>query len=226
MASASSALSRLRADPAVARCAPFGVFIGFLMVGSALAEPSPWLLVIRNACVLGVLAWAWPAYTELREAQPRAAWPWVAAVLAGVAVFGLWIVLDGEWAMFSRSGGFAPLHQDGRMDWPLALARLAGFALVVPVMEELFWRSFLLRWLEAHDFENVRPARIGLRAIAITAVLFALEHNQWLAAAIAGIAYSLLYVRYGSLWIAIAAHATTNAVLGGWILATGNWQFW
>lgn len=226
MASASSALSRLRADPAVARCAPFGVFIGFLMVGSALAEPSPWLLVIRNACVLGVLAWAWPAYTELREAQPRAAWPWVAAVLAGVAVFGLWIVLDGEWAMFSRSGGFAPLHQDGRMDWPLALARLAGFALVVPVMEELFWRSFLMRWIEQPQFEGVDPRRVGLRAIVLSSFVFTLAHTLWLAAAIAGIAYAWLYVRTGKLWVPVIAHAVTNGVLGAWVLATRRWEFW
>jgi hypothetical protein len=97
---------------------------------------------------------------------------------------------------------------------------------VVPLMEELFWRSFLLRWLERHDFLSVAPGRVGTRAFAISTILFALEHNQWLAGAVAGAVYNALYTRSGNLWVPIVAHAVTNAALGIWILATQNWQFW
>jgi CAAX prenyl protease-like protein len=209
---------------AVARCAPFGVFIALLMLGSIVREP--WLIVARGGIVAIVLLWFWRHYHELR--LPRAVpWSdWALAIAAGFAVFGAWIWLDQGWATFSRSPGFDPLHEDGQMNWPLALIRLSGLALVVPVMEELFWRSFLLRWLERHDFVQVVPRSVGTRALIITTVLFALEHSQWLAGAVAGIAYSLLYVRTGNLWVPILAHAVTNGALGVWILATRNWHFW
>jgi CAAX prenyl protease-like protein len=57
-------------------------------------------------------------------------------------------------------------------------------------------------------------------------VLFALEHNQRLAAAISGAVYKGLYMRSRNHWVPIVAHAVTNGALGVWILLTGNWQFW
>jgi CAAX prenyl protease-like protein len=110
--------------------------------------------------------------------------------------------------------------------WALALGRLAGLALVVPVMEEIFWRSFLLRWIERHDFLKVAPQQVRWGALLITTALFALEHNRWLAGAIAGAAYGWVYVRSGNLWVPIVSHAVTNALLGVWILVTGSWHFW
>jgi CAAX prenyl protease-like protein len=67
---------------------------------------------------------------------------------------------------------------------------------------------------------------VGLRAIVLSTFVFTLAHTLWLAAAIAGLAYALLYVRTGKLWVAVIAHATTNAVLGAWVIATEQWRFW
>jgi hypothetical protein len=106
------------------------------------------------------------------------------------------------------------------------LLRLAGAALVVPLMEELFWRSFLLRWVQSQQFLDLAPVQIGLRAILISSVLFGLEHNLWLAGIVAGLAYAWLYRASGNLWPPIIAHAITNLILGVWVLSTGNWQFW
>jgi CAAX prenyl protease-like protein len=93
-------------------------------------------------------------------------------------------------------------------------------------MEELFWRSFLMRWVASPDFETVEPARAGLKAFIITVVLFGFEHNLWLAGIVAGIAYTLLYMRYRTLWSPILAHAVTNGLLGLWVVHTGSWAFW
>jgi CAAX prenyl protease-like protein len=194
------------------------------MLGSLVREP--WLAAARGLIVGIALAWFWREYVELRRPQASRLSDWSLAVAAGLAVFVAWIWLDQDWATVSRSPGFDPLHEDGRLNWPLALLRLAGLAIVVPVMEELFWRSFLLRWIERHDFLDVTPRSVGLRALLISSVLFALEHNQWLAGGIAGLVYGLLYVRSANLWVPILAHAVTNGALGIWILATGNWQFW
>ena len=121
---------------------------------------------------------------------------------------------------------FVPLDAQGRLDWPLVAVRWVGATLLVPVMEELFWRSFLLRWVANPVFEAVDPRRAGLRALVIATFLFMLAHVQWLAAIVAGLAYAWLYMRRGHLWSAVVAHAVTNGALGVWVVATGNWQFW
>ncbi|MFP5392631.1 MAG: CAAX prenyl protease-related protein, partial [Gammaproteobacteria bacterium] len=108
----------------------------------------------------------------------------------------------------------------------LAAAEHAGAALVVPVMEELFWRSFLMRWIDDVNFATVDPRAVKPLSVLITVVLFAFEHNQWLAGIVAGVAYSLLYMKTRSLWPAILAHAVTNGVLGVWIVRSGIWTYW
>jgi CAAX prenyl protease-like protein len=104
--------------------------------------------------------------------------------------------------------------------------RWLGAALVVPVMEELFWRSFIMRWLEKADFMSVNPRDVGLKAVLLSTFVFTLAHTEWLAAVIAGLAYAWLYRRTGSLWPAVIAHAVTNGVLGAWVIAGGHWAYW
>jgi len=228
----SSRISRIRDDPVIARGAPFLLFIALLVLGAQLSSPeganaaAPWLVVARGAIVALALLWFWPGYTELRRPSPAHPVHWLLAVIAGFAICLIWIYLDQDWAVLSRSPGFIARLPEGGTDWLLGLARLAGFALAVPVMEELFWRSLVLRWIEQHDFLGLAPRRIGMRAFLITTALFALEHERWIAGAVAGMVYNGLYMRSGNLWVPIVAHAVTNAALGVWILRTQNWQFW
>jgi CAAX prenyl protease-like protein len=227
-----SRISRFRDDPVIARGVPFLLFIGLLMLGSNLSSPesanaaAPWLVVARGAIVALALLWFWPGYDELRQPSPTHPAHWLLAVIAGFGIFVIWIYLDQDWAVLSRSPGFISRLPEGGTDWLKGLARLGGFALAVPVMEELFWRSLVLRWIEQHDFLAVSPRRIGVRAFVITTALFALEHDRWFAGALAGMVYNGLYMRTGNLWVPIVAHVVTNAALGVWILHTQNWQFW
>jgi hypothetical protein len=108
----------------------------------------------------------------------------------------------------------------------LVLVRIAGAALVVPVMEELFWRSFLMRWIESSDFEAVDPSRIRMKSFVITVVLFGFEHNLWLAGMVAGVVFNALFMRHRTLWSPILGHSVTNGLLGVWVVATGNWSYW
>jgi hypothetical protein len=127
--------------------------------------------------------------------------------------------------IFGNPSGFDPRSQ-GQIDWLLVAIRIAGAALVVPVMEELFWRSFLMRWVDASDFESAEPSQLSLKSFIVTVVLFGFEHNLWLAGIVAGAAYSLLYMRHRTLWSPILAHAVTNGLLGIWVVRTGNWSYW
>jgi len=231
----SLSLSRSRADPAIARAVPFVLFIGLLMLGSNLAPEggahdmgmsAGWVVAGRGVIVALALAWFWPRYTELAAPGGVAARSWLQATIIGLALFPLWVYFSQDWAVVGTRSGFSPLLPDGSLSWPVALVRLAGIALVVPVMEELFWRSLVLRWIEDRDFQHVSPRAVGAKSFIIVTVLFALEHDHWVGGALAGAAYNWLYMRAGNLWVPILAHVLTNAALGVWVLYSHQWQFW
>jgi len=221
-------------SPALARIIPFAVFMLFVVAGSLLPDAgaggaSGWdtrhLYTLRALVVLALLAWFWRSYTELHDFS--LSWREAGlAVASGLAVFVMWINFDFPWATFGESTSFAPTSADGSIDWVLVTFRMLGLALVVPVMEELFWRSYLMRWIDNQEFLKQVPAQASLRAIFLSSLVFAAEHQLWLAGLIAGLVYGYLYARTGKLWVPVISHAVTNGVLGFWILATGNWQFW
>ncbi|MEF7617604.1 CAAX prenyl protease-related protein [Aquincola sp. MAHUQ-54] len=218
---------------AVLRIAPFALFMLLLALRGAVPPDGSWgmdprwIYGLTVVLVGGLLLWFWRDYGELaRQNRPTAAEAGL-AVGVGLAVFGLWIMLDAEWMTLGEAtAGFVPVRADGALDWPLIAVRWVGAALLVPVMEELFWRSFLMRWIAQPQFETVDPRRAGLKAVVLSTFVFMLAHTLWLAAIVAGLAYALLYVRTGKLWVPVIAHAVTNGVLGIWVVRTGQWQFW
>ena len=220
--------------PATARIIPFAAFIAFIVLQSVAGEwlrsmglDTRWVYPARTIAVAFLLSVFWRHYIEIHDFAGITVPRMVIAITAGIAVFLLWIGLDFEWATFGKPTAFDPTLPDGSgLAWDLVFFRVIGLALVVPVMEELFWRSFLLRWIENQDFLTQDPARVGFRAMLLCAALFGSEHSLWLAGVVAGLVYNLTYMRGGNLWLPIVSHATTNGILAWWILATGHWQFW
>ena len=215
------------------RIAPFALFMALLALRGAAPDDGTWgfdarwLYAVTVVAVGAMLIFFWRDYGELARQNLPEARELLLAVAVGVAVFAVWIQLDAPWMTLGEpSAGFVPLTAAGAIDWPLVAVRWVGAALLVPVMEELFWRSFLMRWIEQPVFEGVDPQRVGLKAVVLSTFVFVLAHTLWLAAAIAGLAYAWLYVRSGKLWLPVIAHAVTNGVLGAWVIATGNWRFW
>ena len=217
----------------VARVAPFAVFMLLLGLRGTLADhavagfDARWIYALSVVATGAVLIAYWHEYGEL--ARPN--WPTASeaalGVVTGAVVFGLWIHLDAAWMQIGApTAPFAPVDGQGHLDWPLIAIRWTGATLLVPVMEELFWRSFLMRWIQSTTFEAVEPQRVGFKAIVLSTFVFMLAHTLWLAAIVAGLAYAWLYRRTGKLWVAVIAHAVTNGALGAWVVATGNWAFW
>lgn len=217
----------------IARVAPFALFMLLLAVrgslptdGSSPIDPR-WVYGATVLLVGALLAWFWRDYGELAMQNLPTAGETLLAAAVGVAVFGLWIHLDAPiLRLGDATASFEPVDAQGQRDWPLIVVRLIGAALLVPVMEELFWRSFLMRWIDRPQFETVVPQKVSLKAIVLSTFVFMLAHTLWLAAIIAGLAYAFLFVRTGKLWVPVIAHAVTNGVLGVWVVMTGNWQFW
>jgi hypothetical protein len=204
--------------PAIVRAAPFAAFI-------VLMAAFPHWPLLRGAAAAALLVVCRRNYTELRQARLTARDAFV-AIGVGVAVFAAWIALDQDWARLGPArDGFDPTHAGG-FDWPATMARFLVLAAVVPVMEELFWRSFLMRWIDARDFLARKPRETTLLALGLSSALFAMEHSLWVAGLIAGLAYGWLYIKTNNLWAPVVAHTVTNAILGVWIVATGSWHLW
>lgn len=222
----------IRLDPNIwSRIAPFALYMLFMATVDIVAPYIPsgldirWLYGVKVGLV-ALLLWSLRSYYIELSGIATLRWrEWLSASLIGVLVFVVWISLDAPWMRLGdQSEGFNP--GNGQYACLLMATRLIGAALVVPLMEELFWRSFLMRWIHNQSFLNVAPQQVGLIALLVSSALFAIEHTEWLAGLAAGVAYGLLYIRSGKIWMPIIAHAVTNGVLGVWVIYTSNWYYW
>ena len=218
---------------AIARIAPFALFMVLLAMRGAVPADGSWSLDARwiyGAAVLLVGGWLVAfrrEYGELAAQTLPSTREALLAIVVGLVVFVSWIQLDAPWMRLGEpSARFVPVDAQGRIEWPLVCVRWIGAALLVPVMEELFWRSFLMRWADAARFELVDPRRVSLRAIVASTFVFTISHTLWLAGAVAGLAYALLYRGTGKLWVPVIAHGASNAALGVWVVMTENWTYW
>lgn len=219
-------------NPFWVRILPFAIYMAFVALAPVLGDnpgglDGRWVYAVKVGLVTLALGIFWRHYGELRPLRFSLG-EIAAGLVAGLVVFVLWINLDLPWVslMNDDTQGFDPRDATGRIDWALAAVRLAGAALVVPVMEELFWRSFIMRWIDRPNFLSLDPRKAGLRALLISSAIFGIEHQLWFAGILAGLVYGELYRRSGNLWLPILAHAVTNGALGLWVLSAGQWRFW
>jgi CAAX prenyl protease-like protein len=208
-----------RHDASWPRVAPFALYIALMAIGqSSIPYLNPLMLYgVQLALTASLLACLWPAYAELHRPQRVRAADALLCIAVGVFVYIAWLLLDAPWMQLGNGRGVAATLGGAHAQWPALALRAVGAVLIVPVMEELFWRSFLLRWLESSRFSAIAPQQISMRAVLVSALLFGAEHHLWLAGIVAGFAYALLYRRTGSLWAVIAAHALTNGLLENWL---------
>jgi CAAX prenyl protease-like protein len=217
-------MKKLQGSPALARVAPFLLFFGITLLQGRFGEASRYWLYLAKT-VLGIrLVWAmWPRVTEMRWS-----FSWE-AVVVGVAACVMWVGLDGYYPKIGKaSGGWNPLAQfgEGPLAWVFIVGRILGSSIIVPPMEEVFYRSFLYRYIVKADFLAVSLGTFHALAFLVTAVLFGFSHYEWLAGILCGFAYQGLVLRKKRLGDAMTAHAITNFLLGVWVVWKGAWNFW
>lgn len=152
------------------------------------------------------------------------------ALGGGLVVLALWIAPQVWLGAAPRTEGFDPTFF-GESGWPYyttLIFRLIRLAIVVPLVEEIFWRGFLLRYLVRQPFHTVPIGAWSWSSFGIVSVGFMLEHApaDWPAAILAGMLYNLVAYRTRSLSACVLAHAVTNALLGWYVLSTRQWGFW
>ena len=217
--------------PSLPYVAPFAAFLVLLALSSRLpaglrTSSVLWLVVVGLVLGLfsrGVIAWR--------------ATNWFGSVVLGIAVFLLWIAPDmlfpawrGHWLFTNGITGHAggSLPPEGRHDALVLTLRTMRAVMLVPIVEELFWRGWLPRWLDnMDDFRKVPLGTYGRLAFWLTAILFASEHGaMWDVGLAAGVLYNWWMQKTRSLGDLMLAHGVTNACLSAYVIIDGKWQYW
>jgi len=247
-------------DPEVlarAHVVPFAVFMGFLILlqlaGSFIEwkhPAAPWwrqdpaqvvypLQVIVTAVFL---IRYWRSYTF------NWSWKWgIAGILFGAAGIGFWLLpttLYDYWGLTGkttgilkwlgvaeRKEGFDPgIFHHPAAYWTSLVMRFIRAAVIVALVEEIFWRGFLMRFVM--DWEGnywKQPfGRAHWKSYAIITGLFMMAHApvDYAGAFVYGSLTYLLCVWSKSLGACVIMHATANFLMGLYAMAYGKYGVW
>ena len=177
---------------------------------------------VKTIVADGLLLWFRKTYSEIKPDFS------LLAIAVGVVVFLLWIPLYGGYLSLSEPQIVNPYELAGSLALPWIAIRLLGSSIVVPVLEELFWRSFLLRYLVNPRLSPSSDRNIyTINTRDLGGIVWSrAQSSQWFAGILAGLLYTLLLHRTRSLFSCIVAHAVTNFLLGIYVLTTEQWQYW
>jgi hypothetical protein len=206
---------------------PFVVFAALTTVEGYLPLGLyPWAYGTKVFVVTAVLLFDRRALEAIKPAVHMLA----PAVVVGVLVFAQWVLVDKlvSYPTLGSRIGYNPLASlagHGQVLTFLTI-RLFGLVVLVPIVEELFWRGFAIRYFTHEDFERVPMGTFSATAFCIVTIGSSLTHPEWLVAVVAFSAYAWLLRSTRSLFAVIFAHAVTNAALGVYILATQCWNYW
>lgn len=218
-------------------CIPFVAFMLLLPVPGWLAklgreefffaQAKYWVFPLQTVVCAVLLGMFWSAY---RWDWPRRAGGWLLTIGIAVLVLVLWISPQ-EWLGFApRLEGFDPnIFPKGTPEyWGSLILRFMRLVIVVPLVEEIFWRGFLLRYLIREDFEKIPFGTYSTFSFVAVSIAFALAHMgpDFVPALLTGALYNLIAIRTRSLGACVVAHAITNLLLGLYIMKTGQYGFW
>ena len=227
-------MARFAVPGAVVYVLPFVLYLALSQAVASYPDHYPWLYA---AVVVAVGAGTLALLRGRQALRPhRDVW---AGVLVGLVGIALWIPLSlanweqhlaqhlPSWVRPARPGydPFANIAPPAGQ-WAFIAVRLIGLAVLVPVVEELFWRGFLNRWLIDPDWERVPVGKFTPLSFAVVTLGFTLAHPEWLAAAVYAVLLNGLLYWKRDLWNCVVAHGVSNLVLGVYVLATGKWALW
>lgn len=212
---------------------PLAAFIVLLALGSVLRKiggtfwldsPEYWIYPAQTIFCGSLLIWFWRDY-EFRPARRI-----VFAAAVALLVFAAWIAPQEFLGFPPRLGGFNPDVFSGQpvASWATIVFRFLRLIVIVPLVEEIFWRGFLLRYFVNEKFQAIPFGTFSWLSFAVVTLGFGFAHARadWIAALLAGALYNCVASRTKSLASCVLAHAITNLLLGLWIMKTGQWGFW
>ncbi|HWX20826.1 MAG TPA: CAAX prenyl protease-related protein [Candidatus Binatia bacterium] len=211
-----------------ARVVPYVLILVLTLIQDNFSGPARFWFYLAKMVVGLWCIW------EMRLLVPEMRWAlsWE-AVAVGVLVFIIWVGLDPYYPKFDFlvKGGepWNPYKQFGQgsaLGVFFVAVRTLGSAIVVPPIEEAFYRSFLYRYFVRLDFPSMPFNRLHWLSLIVTSLLFGFAHYQWLPGFLCGLAFQWLVIRKNRLGDAMTAHAITNFLLGLYVACQGKWNFW
>jgi CAAX prenyl protease-like protein len=200
---------------------PFALFAVCIYAAPLFDTSQFFVYPIKTILVAASLIYFWNAYKQ----EIKFTFSWL-AVISGVVVFFIWVLPEGLYPQIGHSE-FNPYEQASGYGVYFFIAfRLVGASLIVPIMEELFWRSFALRFAIRSDFKSIPLGQFSWFSFILISLLFGFEHHRWLVGIVAGMVYAGVLYRRRNLFDPILSHAITNFLLGLYVLSTHQWSFW
>ena len=201
---------------------PLITFAILTYAGSEKLSPhAPYLIYpVKTLIVAALLYYYRHSYPEL-----KLGFSWLAPII-GVIVFVLWILPEGWYPQLGTSAFNPYVYGKNWIAVVQIIFRLIGAVLVVPILEELFWRSFAIRWIINEDFTHVPIGKFTWFSCIVIVLGFGFEHHRWLVGLLAGIFYNWLLYYKKDLFSCVIAHSVTNLLLGIYVLYTNQWTFW
>jgi CAAX prenyl protease-like protein len=208
---------------------PFAVFMLWLAVDKWIPLANPAREIVRDVVLVASI------FAFSRHLLPRHAAHSAGSIALGVGVFLLWIAPDAlvpgwrEHWMFQNgiTGRLKTSIPPSELTPLMLVLRTMRAALIVPIVEELFWRGWLPRWIQNTRFERIPLGSYSTFAFWATAALFALEHGPyWEVGLVCGLLYNWWMRRTRSLGDLMLTHAVTNLALSLYAIATGRWTLW
>ncbi len=203
-------------NPAWSYLCPFGAWLLACMLTQALSshhDPGYPLRVILAGAAL---------FSVRKELLPVLGRPGPASLVSGLLVYLIWLVLVPS----QPDPDLHPSYWLGNAYAPWLVFRLIGTVVVVPIVEELAFRGFLLRRLQRWAFEQVEIGRLTPVAVLLSSLAFGMLHHHWLAATLAGMVYAATTRTRGGLAAAILAHGITNLCIAVQVLGWQHWSLW
>lgn len=217
--------------PSLPWVAPFAVFMLLLGAMPATGMPQPWESIVRVAVITAaVLVCSSGVLKSLRVEKP------LGSIALGLGTFALWVLPDQlfpgwrfHWLFQNEiTGTVRQTISSADLASPIVVSlRLVRAVILVPVVEELFWRGWLPRWMDARDWQRVPLGRFTATSFVAVAILFAAEHGPyWEVGLVCGVIYNWWMWKTRSLGDMVLAHGVTNAALSGFVLLTGQYSYW
>ncbi|HWA83509.1 MAG TPA: CAAX prenyl protease-related protein [Fimbriimonadaceae bacterium] len=205
---------------------PMALFLGLTYLEGKMPENYVWLYFGKIAAVVAALIWARPTWKDIKW-EPK---QMPLAVVLGLVLFAVWVGIE-KYVVYPHLGdrsAYDPWQKipDPALRSAFVAVRFFGLVLVVPFMEELFWRSFGLRYATQTDFQALPIGKFSMTGALIVCGLFALAHPEWIPALIFAAAMTVLVARTKSVFACFVAHAVTNLALGIYVVTQGAWTLW
>lgn len=237
----------VRAEPRAPLMAPFMTYLVLMLLNDAFPTRLQPLAIALHIALAGWVVWLF------RHHYPPWGKPLAGpAMLVGIAAAALWVhgqywldsvFVGGHSLGGTMSFGWRPpfihlepatlvspreVYGDGTLFWSHVVLKICRAVTIVPIVEELFWRGFILRAFVNWDrFQHVPWGQFSWVAFLGSSLLSTVQHPaNWGVSIPCWMLFNVLFYKTRSLSCLMLTHAVTNFALYLYVVRSGDWRFW